>query len=257
MKVLGFERRGRPAGPHTLRESLFEDRSSLPISAACLVANSIREKLSALFRGAVALRLLEPTIPNPQAWTAIAADAEIFGIQGRLCDAAIVLQRCDALLLATTLFGEAQSPPRNLSPLENELLFRTVRTLATTFTPLCGLGSDWLPARINALGGFVTYFELLIDAPVKARIGIAMSRDALSSPIPEIASTRLEDIGVELKVEIAQGALDAAALLHLRPGSCVKLETPIGAPATFCAGSRVLGRGEFGEFEGTRALVVQ
>lgn len=256
MKVLGFERSARSEAGYALRERRFDDRSSLPITAACLVANSIREKLAALFRTSVSLRLLEPVIPSPDAWPAIACDAEVFGLRGQLCDAAIVLQREDALTLAAALFGESQEAARALSPLENELLFRTVQTLASALTPLCGLGSQ-RPARIKNLRGFVTYFELLLEAPFTARIGLAMSRDTPAVAAPEITPVMLDDVTATLSVQIACGYVGAGTLLQLRPGSCLKLETRLGDAAVLRAGSHVLGRGECGEFEEAWALLLQ
>jgi hypothetical protein len=92
MMVLGFARRGEYVGGRYVRRAVLEPRSLLPVSAACLVANGVRERLAEILATDVSLRLLEPRLPDPDAWHAIARDATCYRVRGPLADAAVVLR---------------------------------------------------------------------------------------------------------------------------------------------------------------------
>lgn len=255
MKVLGFERRGEAVNGKSVRRVCFERRSSLPVSAACLVANGVRETLSALLATPVCLRLLEPVIPDAQAWQAIAAGAQFFGVRGPVCAAAFVVRAHDALALASTVFGEPADGPRTLSPLEQEVLVRALRGVAGSLAPVCGRDLSPLE-RILDIGGYVTYFELLLERPVLARIGVALSRDPASRGTSTLGIEDLLDVEIELRVQFACGSLPAAAFLDLRPGSNVPMKTRVGEPGLLKAGGAALARGECGAMGERNAMIV-
>ncbi|HEY6325785.1 MAG TPA: hypothetical protein VIW73_04615, partial [Candidatus Cybelea sp.] len=112
MRSLGFApaSRNRCDSGKRVRETRFERRSSLPASAACVVANGIRETLTALLGSPVTLRLFEPVMPDPDAWDAIARDATMYRVRGSVADAAIVLRAADAIAFASAVFGEPAVP---------------------------------------------------------------------------------------------------------------------------------------------------
>ena len=257
MKVLGFERRCRIVHGHRLRETVFVPRSMLPVAAACLVANTVRETLAELLAKPVTLRLFEPVIPDSAAWSCIADGAEIFGVRGSLADAAFVLRRNDALAVAGAAFGELAPVARELSALENALLVRIVGALCGTLTPICGAREDARVDRLASLRGYVTYFELLLEEPIDARIGIAMSREPHSAAVPAIGVTDLAQIELELAVEVAHGFIPASTVLDLRRGEVVKLDSRLGDRAIVRAAERVVARGEYGELAGRGAVVLQ
>jgi len=70
--VLGFEPLATVIDGRRIRKMRFESRSALPISAACVVANGVRELLGELIGAALSLRLLVPLLPDVRAWNAIA-----------------------------------------------------------------------------------------------------------------------------------------------------------------------------------------
>ena len=137
MKWLAFSAarsRDRSAFPKAVRAARFETRSMLPISAACVVANGVRETLSSLLRVSVGVRLFEPSIPSPQAWPAILERARLYRLRGHVADAAIVLRPVDAAALAAALFGESHpAGARDLSPIECDVIDRMVSTIAANF----------------------------------------------------------------------------------------------------------------------------
>jgi len=257
MKTLGFERRCIVVCGRRVRASLFESRSALPISAACLVANAARETLAGLFGAPVSLRLLEPVLPDGAGWNCICADAQIFGVRGESADAAFVLRRDDALALAGATFGEHVQGRRPLSAIETELLARVVSALGGTLAPVCGAREGSRMSRMSTLDGFLTYFEIILEEPVQARIGIAMSREPQPQVVPGVDVRDLDSIELDLSVEIAHGFLSAASILVLRPGEFIKFDSTLGDRAFLRAEDAIIARGECGEMDGRAVLAVQ
>lgn len=253
--VLGFERESEEHSGRRIRRVVFERRSSLPVSAACVLANSVRETLGALLATPVSLRLLEPTIPDAHAWNAICGGAQLFGVRGPVCDAAFVLRPRDAVALASSAFGEQTDAPRALSAVEQEVLVRALRGVAGSLAPVCGRELAPLE-RILDIRGYVTYFELLVERPVQARIGVALSRDPAARGAATVRIEDLLDVEVEVCVEFARGILPAAAVLDLRPGMNVPMKTRIGDPGRLRLGGAVLAHGECGAMGERSAMIV-
>jgi flagellar motor switch/type III secretory pathway protein FliN len=239
----------------TIRPIKFARRSALPVSAACVVANGVRETLSALLATPVSLRLLEPVIPDPSAWSAICAGAQFFGVRGSVCDAAFVLRPKDAVSLATAAFGEDAAAVRRLSAVEQEVVIRALRGIAGSLAPVCGRDVSPLE-RILDVRGYVTYFELLAERPVAMRIGVALSRDPASRGAAVLGLEDLSTVEVEVSAEFARGTLTAAAFLDLRPGSIVPMKTRVGEPGLLKIGGAVIARGECGALGDRNAVVV-
>jgi flagellar motor switch/type III secretory pathway protein FliN len=255
MISLAFERRGQTIDGRSVRRAIFERRSALSVSAACVVANGVRETLSALLAIPVLLRLSEPAIPDAAAWQAISAQAHMYRVCGSAADAAFVLRPRDALALAAAAFGETEREPRPLSPVENEVVVRAVRALAGCLAPICGRD----PARIEPIldiTGYATYFELLVERPAAIRIGIALSKEPVTRGAASMSIEQLLDVEIELSAEFATGAIPAAAILDLRPGAVVPMITKIGQSGLLRAGGTVLARGECGTLGERNALIV-
>lgn len=254
MRVLAFERSGEVVHGRWIRRARFERRSSLPVSAACVVANGVRESLRALLAAPVVLRLLEPVIPDANAWNAICADALFFRVRGSACDAAFVLRPQDALALAGSAFGEETGGVRDLSPVEHEVLLRALRGIAGSLTPVCGRDAAPLE-RILDIRGYTTYFELLLEQPAAARIGVALSRDPRAPGGGTLRPDDLLDVKIDVAVQFARGLIPAAALLDLRPGTDVPMTTRIGEPGLLVTRGATLGRGQCGSI-GERAVMI-
>jgi flagellar motor switch/type III secretory pathway protein FliN len=220
------------------------------------VANGVRETLGALLATPVSLRLLAPVIPDAAAWNAICASAQIFGVRGAACDAAFVVRPEDALALASSAFGEEAGAPRALSTMEQEVLIRALRGIAGALAPVCGRDVSPLE-RLLDMRGYVTYFELLVERPVCARIGVALSREPAARAAATLRIENLLDVPVEVSVQFAAGTLSAAAFLNLHVGAGVPMKTRIGEPALLKTGGAVLARGECGAFATRNAFIVR
>ncbi len=257
MKMLGFARRSCIVGGRRIRPSLFESRSTLPVPAACLVANGARQILSDLLGAPVSLKLLEPVIPGEAGWSSIGADALVFAMRGAQSDAAIVLRAQDALALACAALGERAESLRGLSAIENELAGRIASALSSSLSPVCASRDPRQVNRAKSLEGYVTYFELILEEPVQARVGIALSREPQSQVAPGLKTGDLEEIGICLRVEIAHGFLPAASLALLRVGQSFKFDSALGDAARLVAGGAIVARGQCGTLGARRAFAVK
>jgi flagellar motor switch/type III secretory pathway protein FliN len=258
MKSLDFETLPEP-GERRVRVARFQARSALPVSAACVVANGVRETLTTLLGAPIGMRLFEPSIPSPQAWHTLLRDARLYRVRGAVADAAVVLRATDAVALAAMLFGEAQLAQlaeRRLSPLECDVLDRMVNAFAANLGSVCGARESHSVERVTGIAGFVTYFDLLVTDPVTARIGIALSRD----PSPEggvtLDAAILSGITVTARAALDLGQSDLAAVVRLKPGSVIALSQPRLQRCLLLAESRGIARGACGVRNGRYAVAI-
>ncbi|HZZ00801.1 MAG TPA: FliM/FliN family flagellar motor C-terminal domain-containing protein [Candidatus Baltobacteraceae bacterium] len=239
---------------------IFAERSCLPLSAACLVAGSMRERLCALLGVPVALCVLEPEIPNARAWRAIGRRAHVYRVRGNVADAAIILRERDAKAVAAVAFGEPPDPqpsePR-LSPLERDVLDRVVAALTGTLAALCGEQREGATATATIPSEFVAYLELLVDQPIAARIGIALSRDLTPEAAPALTPNDLADLPLEASVAFDLENFTARRLAALAPGDVVPITRP-GAPrGSLRIGGRTLATGTCGVRDGRYAFEIE
>src|SRR6202035_2366080 len=87
-------------------------RASIPLEAACVVANGIRETLRELLGERCELVLGEPAALSAQAWGVLARDALLFLTRGRRTDIVLVLPQPDARPLVLRAVGEHDEPGR-------------------------------------------------------------------------------------------------------------------------------------------------
>lgn len=255
MRTLQFGAASASFGAKRIREAHFALRSSLPVSAACVVANAMRETLATLVSIPVAVRLFEPVMPRADAWRAIVAGASLYRIAGTTLDAAIVLRPKDAVALASLLFGEAERAERDLSVIERTVVARAVQALAGALAPVCGFRETPRSEPILDIDAYATYFEVLVEQPVAARIGIALSRDPQPAPGARLRPADLLDVEIELTAVLAEGVLDAASLLALGEGTSVPMTSKVGDDGVLLAGTTVIARAECGA-QGSRAAIV-
>ena len=257
MKSLTFGRAVRDGT--RVRSARFEERSSLPVGAACVVAGGVRENLASVLGVAVAVRLLEPVIPSPEAWLAIARGATLYRFRGSVADGAIVLRPADAAALAGAAFGErpaTPAPERELSPLEREVLDRTVAAIAGTLNAVCGAREREVLERVASIAGFVTYFEIVLEGSIEARIGIALSRDPAPEPHGRLEIGDLGDVLLTPAVCVDLPGIEAGTVARFAIGAIVPI------PARSFRGrlhvnGRTLAHGACGAHNGRYGLVVE
>lgn len=255
MKVLAFERAGEMVAGRRVRRQRFQPRSSLPVSAACLVANAIRETLGTLVAAPLSVRLLEPLLPAPQAWQAILQDALLFGLRGPVLDAAIVLRVRDACALAALAFGETDASERDLSAIERTIVTRAAAAIAPALAAVCGFRETPPVEALTGLSGFATYFEVLVERPASLRIGIALSHDPPSGTAGALRLEDLLEVPVEARVEFARGSIEAGALLDLGIGTIVPMMTRVHESGLLLVDETAVAAGDCGA-NGQRAAMI-
>ena len=251
MRTLAFTPQG---------EAYFAERSLLPVAAACVVAGAVRERLSATFGSPVSLQVLEPRVPTSDAWNVIVRAALVFAVKGTVTDAAIVLRPQDALAIAAGVFGESVGhypSERQLSAMEREVLERTVAAVAGTLGAVCGDMREPRPGDAAATSGFAAYFELAVEAPVQARIGIAVAREPESEPCATLVPSDLSAVPLTLSAGIEVGTLTAAAAAALAVGDVVPIIPPRALRGILRAGGRRLAAGVCGVLNGRYALEIE
>lgn len=257
MKSLGFSEPSGRSG-RRLKRARFEARSALPISAACVVANGVRETLSSLLGVPVAMRLFAPSIPSAQAWQAILEDARLYRVRGNVADAAIVLRAADANGLAGALFGESGSgaAQRSLSPIECDVLDRMVGSIAANLGAVCGPRNGHAVERVPGISGFVTYFEFAVDEPVGARIGVALSRDPSNEARGSLEIGHLARITVRTLATIELGNAQAAAVARLAVGAMLPIDAAALHRCRLATHGQRLAHGSAGVLNGHYAFRV-
>ncbi|HEY0394362.1 MAG TPA: FliM/FliN family flagellar motor C-terminal domain-containing protein [Candidatus Elarobacter sp.] len=247
-----------------VRRLRFVPRAPVPLETACVVANGVREALRELLGARCELVLGEPAALVPRAWAELAREALLFLTRGRRTDIVLLLPRCDARRLVLRAFGEADDgAPTALSnaacsALELHALERIAARCSAAFGPLCAEREAAVrPVRADEVPSCAAYFDLRVHAPVALTIGIGVVRE-LPDPAPSgaLAAEALGSVTVEARAVFAEGTLDAAGFVKIRPGEVVKLDTKVGAPASLNLGGRRLATGVPGVVASRTAFLV-
>jgi hypothetical protein len=243
-----------------VRRLRFVPRSSIPLAAACVVANGIRETLRELLGEPCEMVLGEPAALDGAAWGLLARDALLYLTHGRQTDVVLVLPRTDARRLVLRAFGEGEAlPDAACSALELHALERIAARCSAACDPLCaerrGGSRAVQPHDVPACSAYV---DLRVSAPLRLTLGVAIVRD-LPDPGPSgaLAPAALEPVALEARAVFAEGTIDAAAFVALRPGDVVKLETKVGAPASLNVAARPLATGVPGLVGARSAFLVR
>jgi flagellar motor switch/type III secretory pathway protein FliN len=246
------------AGGRLVREPRFVPRSALPLSAACLVANGVREQLVRLLAVDIDTELIEPVVPNESSRRTLFADAMVYRVKGRFGDAFVSVRPADARRLVAAAFAEPErSDAAALSEIERATLERVLTALPPLCVPLCGqIRSVERETAEGAAFESVAYFEVRVCGPVRAAIGFAMTFEPAEAVGTTLTLDDLSDVELECSVEVARGAIAAAAFVRLECGSILPLETSLAADGTLRVGGTALALGTCGSRSERAAFVV-
>ena len=257
MRSLTFTGHSESIDGRRIRHAVFEERSLFTVPAACLVANAIRDALAALLDADVDLRLLAPVIPSLRAWPAITQGAALFRLTGSRNDIAVIVRPDACVQLACAAFGESPARDvRELSAIEMRVLERLVSALAPAFGPVCGFPGAVDVQRVSQLAGFATYFEIQIERPVAARVGIALARDPQPEAAQGLSIEHLSDIEVDVRVRTEGLAIPAYELAAIEPGAIVPITLSTGLVGIATVAGGPVARGECGVQGNRLALAV-
>jgi flagellar motor switch/type III secretory pathway protein FliN len=246
----------QPAGARALRPIAFAARSTLPLSAACLVANGVRETLSRLLAVELEVDLIEPAIPGAGERRVLLEGATILRVRGRLCDGFVILRPADAQRLVALAFGEDERCERApLSEIESATLDRIASALVPLCNTLCGtLGPVTRELAERAACDLAAYFEVRTTGRVRVALGFGLSRDPAEEIGERITLDDLADVELEGTVEFGRGTLRVPAFSRLACGVTLALDTPLGGPGALRFGDVRFARGDCGVVSGRNAF---
>jgi hypothetical protein len=233
------------AGPRGVRRATFVRRPRIPLDAACVVANGVRESLRGMLGEACSVAMGEPVAIDAAAWTVLIRDALVFATPGRATDVAFVLGRTDARTLVDAAFGEEGSHRGAWSTLEHGAVERIVARCASACDVLCAeRRGPTHAADAGRLPPCVAFFDVRVTAPVRFTLGVGLLRALAAVPLT-------------VQVILGTGQLSARRLLELRPGDLVALGTKVADEGELnVAGQRVAG-GICGAVRGRAAFIVR
>ncbi len=246
-----------------VRRARFVPRTSVPLGAACLVANGLRETLRELFGERCELSIGEPAAIGLDAWATLSREAYCFLTCGRQTDIVLVVPNAHARTLVLRAFGEDECAdevsPAGLSTLELRAVERIAARCAVAFDPLCAdrRGPSQL-VHPGAIPACVAYFDVRVHVPIPIEVGIGIVRE-LPDPGPAgtFSAQLLGHVPIEVRAEFARGTIDVATLLHLAAGDVVRLETKVGAPAALKIANRSFASGTAGASAGRYSIELQ
>jgi len=239
-----------------VREPAFTLRSTLPLSAVCLVANGVREQLARLLGRDLEVDVLEPVVPRADERRVLFAGAVVQRVRGRLGDALLVVRPRDARKLVAAAFGEAERADDALSEIEMRTLERMIAAILPLCAPFCGaLGAVSRETPERCEHECATYVEVRV-APLGVAIGFALTRDPPEEIGTRIALDALLDATVPVRVVLAEGALPIPLFARLEPGATVALATPLDEPGRLELGGTTIARGSCGTRAGRHALTI-
>ena len=256
--MIADARFGLPSGG--VRRLRFTPRASVPVDAACAVANGIRQILHELL-GGCELDLGEPAALDAAAWQRLARDAQLFLMRGRRTDVVLIVPRRDARRLVLRAFGEPEAPAAGAldaacSALEQQAIERIAARCLPAFGSLAqhAEGPQRIPA--DAVPSCVAYFDLRVRSPIELTLGVGIVR-AVPDGVPPgtLPPAVLENVALEVRAVFAEGMIDAANFVTIRPGDIVKLDTKVGAPASLNVGRRRLATGVAGALSSRTAFL--
>lgn len=256
--ALSFTHARRLPDGRALRRPTFAPRSTLPLAAACAIANGVRERLRSMLAAEVDVVLIAPTAPGTDARRMLFAQAHVTRISGARNDAYVVLRPVDARRVVAGAFREPErADVTPLSEIESRVLERVVGAIVPLLASICGpIGAITLESPDRALRECSTYFEVRVSGTLRAAIGFA-----LTSEPPELvgASVGLDELGevtLEVRVELGRGRVQLPAIATLRAGSVIPLATELDEPGLLTVGGFGVALGTCGVRDGRWAFSV-
>lgn len=241
-----------------VRRQAFRRRSGLPLGAACVVANGVREQLSQLLAADLDVELIEPSIPGAEERRILVAGATIVRVRGRVCDGFVIVRPADARRLVALAFDESERLERDpLSDIERTTLERIVAALVPLCNSLCGtLGLSVRENNERAACDMETYFEVRTSAPVRVAVGFALACDPVEEVGERLCLDALRDVELDGIVDFGAGRVSIPAFSRLAVGTTLALDSPLAAPGRLRFGDVVFARGTCGIAGGRSAIVL-
>lgn len=256
--ALSFTDARRLPDGRSLRRPTFSPRSTLPLAAACAVANGVRERLRSLLAADVDVGLIEPTTPGTDARRTLFARAHVTRIAGARADGYVVLRPVDARRLVAGAFREPErTDVTPLSEIEARVLERVVGAIVPLLAPFCGpIGAVTHESPERATRECSTYFEVRVSGALRAAIGFAVTSEPPEEVGAAVGLDEIRDVALEVRVELGRGRVRLPAIATLRAGSVIPLATGLDDPGVLTVGGFGVALGTCGVRDGRCAFSV-
>jgi hypothetical protein len=254
--ALAFGPAQRSAAGRLVRHPVFVRRSTLPLGAMCLVANSVREQLGSLLARELEVELTEPAFPDESARRVLFHEAHVVRVRGRVADAFVTIRAADARRLVALAFAETERSEREpLSEIETRTLERLLNAVVQQSAPLCGAVGGSGPERAErAAAETASYFEVRTSGTVRCAIGFGLTLDPAEEISGRLGLDALLDVALPVRVDCEAGAWTLGRIASLRAGATLPLEDAFDRLGRLRAGSVVLATGSCGTSAGRAAL---
>lgn len=243
-----------------VRALRFVPRAPIPLEAACRAAERVADALRELLGARCELVLGEPAALDGPAWALLARGSLLYLARGHQTDVVLVLPQADARRLVRHAFGERDAPGGPEGPcsaLELHALERIAARCAQACEPLAAGTGEARAVWDHEVPACAAYVDLRVRAPVPLTLGLGIVR-ALPAPAPTggLGPRALDELALEARAVFAEGTIDAAAFVKLRPGDVVRLDSQVGSPACLNIGGQRLATGIAGVVASRTAFLV-
>ena len=243
-----------------VRRARFVPRPHVPVDAACVVANGVREALRTLLGDACRVTMGDPVAIDAPAWRQLTDESLTFATPGRATDVIFAIARTDAHALVRAAFGEDAAPPdAACTDLEAGAIERIVSRCANAVEALCverrGPTARIDPAR---LARPAAVFDVRVAAPVPFSLMVGVSRELPEpAPVATLSPGTLVQVRVPVRVVLGRGSLPAPCFLNLRVGSIVSLDTKVAGDGELNLAGQGIAFGTCGVRHGRTAFQVR
>lgn len=209
----------------------FVRRAPLSSAKIAAIANTVEQRLGAVFGTAPHVDVFPPIVLEEGQWPRLCEDAHVFAMDG---NAALLIGRAAARRIVACAFGESvDAAGPELSPLEARVLERFASELASGLRSVCS-------------GPPSVYCELRMREPFEAIIGVGVQAEPASIPFAQLAPRALDECLIECTVRLGVATADIFTIADLSVGNVVRLETKVGPSATLNLGADPIAAGEGG-----------
>jgi flagellar motor switch/type III secretory pathway protein FliN len=125
------------------------------------------------------------------------------------------------------------------------VLERFATAIAPAVSVVCGPPRDSAVARLGVLSGFFSYFEVAVQRPALATIGIALSQEPEARGASKVSLDHLLDVPLDLQVRL-HGVDVPASALDLDIGAIVPITETAVFEGTLSVAGSTLALGECG-----------
>jgi flagellar motor switch/type III secretory pathway protein FliN len=237
---------------------IFEPRLSIARERLEAFATASSQRLSELFGKEIRTRTSEPRHGAMDFDPNVIRGSIAFAVEAMERSAILLLSEEHARRLAAYAFSEKSPAPKvGLSVIEERLVERIIRELATLCTPFTGSQESVNVATIDDVTACTTHFILRIGSPMDVAILVGLTAEESPPQGAPLDPHTLHDVTVTANVEFASAILKAAQIAALRIGSVIEFSTSLDDPAFLRIDQTTIASGACGMCDGRPAFFVQ